>query len=550
MARAKKQRRASNRPRAGQKRSKAEFPRPKRPPDSVLMEASTKLLRRWCRKLGILLAGNSTADDLRSALANYYDTTPEADWLPIDFSRPLDTASSVDSADVPTVEAVSPPTTADAASNLSYLENLLSTSVGKTSEDSARIFAALAHVRIMLAGAQLIASQPASSQPQKPVSHSYAAAARGTQSQTAPQSSAVPAQSASDPQHQPAGGPPELLRQKFQAQRQEALDRMRSFRPFVPAPTRQFFLAPAVENARCLQFSNLLFRRDISAFLYEVFKLPRVADGHVEFLRRLDRGGWKLQLSQTAFMALRQQETPQLQLAHYGLWLIEKPATGPTGPSVIIDRVDSKVKPEIILEELRSEINADYLDVPFATLTSATLKAVRCQRRDPVSKQLVPSLSLRLYGPKEIIDKIVAKAGFFVNGLAMFARRYSPMMFFCYRCQKYGTHKAEHCRASLSQAAPPVPQAIPSATRPQSQPSDAPPEEQHATAQEIAADWSLDPVPAPEATDIAMRLSADEVAAIPLPDHPRPEGMTLRSQSQVKRLAAVFSQSSPPQSSP
>ena len=114
---------------------------------------------------------------------------------------------------------------------------------------------------------------------------------------------------------------PRSANSNFSAEKRSVLQRLRLLRPFQPDISRQCFLTPQADPQRQESIPNPSFRRQPTRFLMQRLELPAALDGHIEFLKRLPREGWKLQLSEAAKQAIMTASYPPL--------VLESTALGP-----------------------------------------------------------------------------------------------------------------------------------------------------------------------------------------------------------------------------
>jgi len=209
-----------------------------------------------------------------------------------------------------------------------------------------------------------------------------------------------------------------------------------------PDPRLQGIWEPEMENYRKMDIPELRFKTEVEKTLLNEFGV----ENGVQTCRRLERGGFKLQLSATAFSNLSGTHGMKLVTEQHGTWIKSDPIDpAKANPSIVAEGIDQSVSDDKILEELAVK-NTKLHGKSEKFVREAVTKIERLKRRNKESGKLEPTRSVRIFGQKELLDELIKVEGFILGGRPCFCRPYARPVYTCYQCQRVGHHRFSECR--------------------------------------------------------------------------------------------------------
>jgi len=205
-------------------------------------------------------------------------------------------------------------------------------------------------------------------------------------------------------------------------------------------PARQVIMEPEMQNYRKITITDPEFRNAIEAFLQRELG---IADG-VQYCRRLERGGFKLQFTSGAFEKLKNIDM-KIVTRRLGTWTKADSVSIADNPSIVAEGIDVEVSEELILDELAGKNCVIHGKKPKEARRLIS-KIERLKRKDHKSGSLTPTRSVRIFGNATFLDDILSQGGFFICGQPCYCRPYSRPVYKCYQCQRNGHHRAAECR--------------------------------------------------------------------------------------------------------
>lgn len=165
----------------------------------------------------------------------------------------------------------------------------------------------------------------------------------------------------------------------------------------------------------------------------------------MELVRRLPRGGFRIQFSPQAFSFIQSSEPP-LELHTFGTWKLWHSPTPNTCKYLVLNPVPPDISDSELIQELAYANTSVHGMTPSEVKTQ--IRAVsRLQFRHRDTKELQASRSIRLFCEDTLYEKIFNCSSIFLGHCAIHARPYTPPQYRCYKCNAIGSHKAEYCRS-------------------------------------------------------------------------------------------------------
>jgi len=228
-------------------------------------------------------------------------------------------------------------------------------------------------------------------------------------------------------------------KQEARLHKKNALSRLREMKSFTMDSSRQAIWEPEVDGYRKMNFSIASFRRQVEEFFEATFGFKDT----VEFCKRLERGGTRIQLSEEAWTCAN---NPNVKLitSSYGTWILNNEER--SSPSIVIEDVDTRLPDSFVIEELAVHNQCVHKLTPDE-IRDSVYKFERLQYRDNTTKELKNSRKIRMFCTKKIADLLLECGGIFIAGIPVHVRAYNRPLVRCYNCGKLGSHRSKHCRA-------------------------------------------------------------------------------------------------------
>ena len=151
--------------------------------------------------------------------------------------------------------------------------------------------------------------------------------------------------------------PPEVAARRTEtarAKKNEALEKLRAKVTFELDRDRQAIFEPEMDGYRKVEIPTVTFRREVEKALAERYNINET----VEFCRRLERGGFRLQLSSDAWKVLRESASKRegkeviIRTPSKGSWFMVDRFDPKTDYSIVIEGIESCLPLNQILDEL------------------------------------------------------------------------------------------------------------------------------------------------------------------------------------------------------
>ena len=238
--------------------------------------------------------------------------------------------------------------------------------------------------------------------------------------------------------------PASEIRSKVEADRQRkstALQKLRELNPLSFERSRQGIWEPQMNGFRKMEIPVMVFKREVDQALEELYG----EENAVQFCKRLERGGFRLQLSERIWKHLSKTKDMLISTASKGTWVKVDSFDPTTNFSIVAEGIEHGITGQMLVEEIAVH-NASCHGKNPDEARDSILKAERLQRKDHESGKLVPTRNFRIFGNKEFLDLLLERQGFFVGGAPVYAREFEAPRYRCMQCGQLGHHKMEHCR--------------------------------------------------------------------------------------------------------
>ena len=144
----------------------------------------------------------------------------------------------------------------------------------------------------------------------------------------------------------------QLAREKSQKEtfKEKALEQLRSDNPTKMDPERRLILELEMEEKRKEHLSKVNFMREANEIVSHLLKIENA----LEWVSRLERGGFLVQASVDFIQALELIPDFKLQLESMGTWIVLKKDQSPTsnGSAIVVEGVDLGLEPADVVYEL------------------------------------------------------------------------------------------------------------------------------------------------------------------------------------------------------
>ena len=201
---------------------------------------------------------------------------------------------------------------------------------------------------------------------------------------------------------------------------------------------------PEMQGFRQRNFSIIAFEKEICQAILQKHPTLRKEKRVIERLFRLERGGFRLQLSADAWDALATTAEMTIVTATFGTWHRRPPMDGPLGPSFVIGSVDKS----ITMEELKEEIalNQEIHEMSLPEARHAITGASRLKWRNPDTEELEDAFSVRVHASETMTRAFISQGIVKIGHRLCRTREYIPARRRCLNCGQLGGHIAAECR--------------------------------------------------------------------------------------------------------
>ena len=210
--------------------------------------------------------------------------------------------------------------------------------------------------------------------------------------------------------------------------------------------TRSGIWVPECEGFRRMEICLIQFEREITTAIAARLPAQLKSLKHVEFLRRLERGGFKIQLAEETWEYLHNSGDMTITTASKGTWKMLDPPTGPLGPSLVIQEVDKS----ITVTEVKEEIASRNIEIHHMEANNAFENIIHVSRmkwRNPTTNSLEDSRSIRIHLKPELHEGIAKQGAIAIVGYRLcHVREFEPPKKKCLNCGRLGFHTANEYR--------------------------------------------------------------------------------------------------------
>jgi len=209
-----------------------------------------------------------------------------------------------------------------------------------------------------------------------------------------------------------------------------------------PDPARQGNWEPEMDNFRKMDIPELQFKKEVEDFLREEFEI----ENGIQTCRRLERGGFRLQLTTPALTSLSERPDMKIVTAQHGTWTkTEVKDPNLLFPSIVAEGIDQRINGDTILNELAVG-NFAVHGKSERHVREAVKKIERLKRRNKDTGLLEPTRSVRIYGDRDLLDELLKHEGFIIGSRPIFCRPYTKPLYTCFQCLRVGHHRFSECR--------------------------------------------------------------------------------------------------------
>ena len=169
--------------------------------------------------------------------------------------------------------------------------------------------------------------------------------------------------------------------------------------------SRSAVWVPECDGFRKMEISIIQFEKEVTAAIAARLPASMKSRKHVEYLRRLERGGFKIQLAEHAWEYLQKSGDMTITTASKGTWKKLDLPSSPQGPSLVIQEVDKSISETEIKDELANR-NAELHGLEASVAMDCILQVSRLKWRNLATNELEDSRSIRVHLKPVLRDAI------------------------------------------------------------------------------------------------------------------------------------------------
>ena len=199
-----------------------------------------------------------------------------------------------------------------------------------------------------------------------------------------------------------------------------------------------------MQGYRQQNFSIIAFEKEIATAIMEAHpSLPKETP-IVERLFRLERGGFRMQLSEHSWETMAYTPGMKITTQKFGTWHKRLPIGGPTGPSFVINSVDKEITTDEIKEQI--VLNSEIHELQIAEAQPAIAGVTRLKRRNPDTEELEESFTVPVRATETMTAAFLAQGIIKIGHRLCRTRAYEPTRRRCMKCGRLGNHVEAECR--------------------------------------------------------------------------------------------------------
>jgi len=198
---------------------------------------------------------------------------------------------------------------------------------------------------------------------------------------------------------------------------------------------------PRMDGYRQKQISRHCFKTQLDASLREKLNLQEATIAFCS--ERLDRGGFLIQLTDAAEALLTKLKDQDIQTATNGTWYRLPKPTGPSGNSIVVERISEGISVDEVVEDI-AQNNSPVHGMAPGEAAQLIAGGERLRRRDSEGNWIA-STCVRVFMDRKLSDAILSKGGVIINMSPRHCRRYERPQYRCLRCGDISPHKAHTC---------------------------------------------------------------------------------------------------------